>query len=153
MGLDGCGVGTPGEAHRSAWETVKLADHPHLGLILDSFHTLVLKDDPAPIADLPGDRIFYVQLADAPWVNTDVLSHSRHYRCFPGQGEFDVTGFMCAVLDSGYTGTMELNSGTLFVTSETWRHLAPHAEGTGQGPLDIKGKGELALYRVDQARA
>jgi 4-hydroxyphenylpyruvate dioxygenase len=74
-----------------AWAVVERVAHPHLGLALDSFHTLALPDDPTPIAKLPGERIFYVQLADAPWVNTDVLTHSRHYRCFPGQGEFDLT--------------------------------------------------------------
>lgn len=87
---------------------VQKVNHPSLGMALDSFHTLALRDDPRPIAQLPGDKIFYVQLADAPWMNTDVLTHSRHYRCFPGQGEFDVTGFMRAVLDAGYTGTISL---------------------------------------------
>ena len=91
-----------------AWAVVQKVNHPSLGLALDSFHTLSLRDDPAPIARLPGDRIFYVQLAEAPWVNTDVLTHSRHYRCFPGQGEFDLTGFLRATLDSGYTGTISL---------------------------------------------
>ncbi|MEX8495373.1 bifunctional sugar phosphate isomerase/epimerase/4-hydroxyphenylpyruvate dioxygenase family protein [Sphaerotilus sp.] len=91
-----------------AWDVVSKVNHPALGLALDSFHTLSLRDDPAPIARLPGDRIFYVQLADAPWVNTDVLTHSRHYRCFPGQGEMDVTGFVGAILDAGYTGTISL---------------------------------------------
>jgi 4-hydroxyphenylpyruvate dioxygenase len=91
-----------------AWAVVERVNHPSLGLALDSFHTLSLRDDPRPIAKLPGERIFYVQLADAPWVNTDVLTHSRHYRCFPGQGEFDVSGFMRAVLDAGYTGTISL---------------------------------------------
>jgi 4-hydroxyphenylpyruvate dioxygenase len=91
-----------------AWAVVERVAHPHLGLALDSFHTLALPDDPTPIAKLPGERIFYVQLADAPWVNTDVLTHSRHYRCFPGQGEFDLTGFMRGVLDSGYAGTISL---------------------------------------------
>jgi 4-hydroxyphenylpyruvate dioxygenase len=91
-----------------AWAVVERVGHPSLGLALDSFHTLSLRDDPRPIATLPGKRIFYVQLADAPWINTDVLTHSRHYRCFPGQGEFDVTGFMRAVLDAGYTGTISL---------------------------------------------
>ena len=86
-----------------AWAAVELANRPHLGLILDSFHTLALRDDPAPIAKLPGDKIFFVQLADAPWVNTDVLSHSRHYRCFPGEGEFDMAGFAAAALDAVYT--------------------------------------------------
>ena len=91
-----------------AWAVVQRVNHPHLGLALDSFHTLSLRDDPRPIAQLPGDRIFYVQLADAPWVSTDVLTHSRHYRCFPGQGEFELVGFMNALLDSGYTGTISL---------------------------------------------
>ena len=89
-----------------AWAVVQQVSHPSLGLALDSFHTLALRDDPAPIAQLPGERIFFVQLADAPWVNTDVLTHSRHYRCFPGQGELDVTGFLQAVLGSGYGGTI-----------------------------------------------
>jgi 4-hydroxyphenylpyruvate dioxygenase len=91
-----------------AWAVVERVAHPSLGLALDSFHTLSLRDDPRPISKLPGERIFYVQLADAPWVNTDVLTHSRHYRCFPGQGEFDVTGFLRAVLDAGYAGTISL---------------------------------------------
>ena len=91
-----------------AWDVVQRVNHPALGLVLDSFHTLALRDDPAPIAQLPGDRIFYVQLADAPWVNTDLLTHSRHYRCFPGQGELDVTGFVGHLLDAGYTGTLSL---------------------------------------------
>lgn len=68
-----------------AYAVVERVNHPHLGLTLDSFHTLALRDDPLPIAQLPGEKIFYVQLADAPWVQTnDVLSFSRHYRCFPG---------------------------------------------------------------------
>ncbi|HTT10337.1 MAG TPA: TIM barrel protein [Burkholderiaceae bacterium] len=100
--------GTRVNRFAQAWEVVKRVDHPNLGLALDSFHTLAVRDDPRPIARLPGEKIFYVQLADAPWVSTDVLTHSRHYRCFPGQGELDLVGFMNALLDSGYTGTISL---------------------------------------------
>ena len=50
-------------------------------------------------------RIF-VQLAAAPWVNTDVPSRSWHYRCFPGQGEFAMPGFTGAALDAGCTGLL-----------------------------------------------
>ena len=108
VGYEALAWGTQTNRFAQAWEAVRLADHPHLGLILDSFHTLVLKDDWAPIADIPGDRIFYVQLADAPWLQLDALSHSRHYRCFPGQGEFPVVPFVGAVLEAGYTGPMSL---------------------------------------------
>jgi 4-hydroxyphenylpyruvate dioxygenase len=100
--------GTQVNRFAQAWSVVERVNHPALGLALDSFHTLALRDDPRPIAALPGDRIFYVQLADAPWIHTDVIHHSRHYRCFPGQGEFDLTGFLGATLDAGYAGTISL---------------------------------------------
>lgn len=93
---------------RHAWRIVEQADHPALGLIVDSFHTLALGDDPAGIADLPGERIFFCQLADAPKRDMDVLSWSRHFRNFPGQGDLDVTGFLRAVLASGYAGPLSL---------------------------------------------
>jgi 4-hydroxyphenylpyruvate dioxygenase len=91
-----------------AWRIVQAVDHPALGLIVDSFHTLALRDDPAGIADVPGERIFFVQLADAPLRDMDVLSWSRHFRNFPGQGELPVDGFVRAVLASGYAGPLSL---------------------------------------------
>ena len=93
---------------RHAWQIVQQADHPALGLIVDSFHTLALRDDPAGLADVPGERIFFVQLADAPLRDMDVLSWSRHFRNFPGQGDLAVTGFVRAVLASGYAGPLSL---------------------------------------------
>ena len=91
-----------------AWRIVEQAAHPALGLIVDSFHTLAVGDDPDGIAALPGERVFFVQLADAPLLSMDVLSLSRHYRSFPGQGELDVPRFLRAVLASGYTGPLSL---------------------------------------------
>ena len=91
-----------------AWRIVQAADHPALGLIVDSFHTLALGDDPAGLADIPGEKIFFVQLADAPLLAMDVLSLSRHFRNFPGQGELDVPRFLRAVLASGYAGPLSL---------------------------------------------
>lgn len=93
---------------RHAWDIVQRAGHPALGLIVDSFHTLSLGDDPAGIAEVPADRLFFVQLADAPLLKMDVLSWSRHFRCFPGQGELPVTDFLKAVLASGYDGPLSL---------------------------------------------
>jgi len=91
-----------------AWKIVQQADHPALGLIVDSFHTLAIGDDPSGLAKLPGERIFFVQLADAPRVDMDVLSLSHHLRNFPGQGELPVGAFLRAVLDSGYSGPVSL---------------------------------------------
>jgi 4-hydroxyphenylpyruvate dioxygenase len=73
--------------YRDAWEVVRRADHSAIGLVLDTFHTYARKTDLKPLHAIPGDRIFLVQLADAPWLEMDILSWSRHFRCFPGQGD------------------------------------------------------------------
>ncbi len=91
-----------------AWRIVQQVDHPALGLIVDSFHTLSLADDFAGIAAVPAEKLFFVQLADAPKLAMDVLGWSRHYRNFPFQGGLDVTGFLRAVLATGYQGPLSL---------------------------------------------
>ncbi|OWY09327.1 3-keto-5-aminohexanoate cleavage protein [Thioclava sp. F34-6] len=94
--------------HRDAWEVVRRADHPNVGLILDSFHSLARKIEPDTIRRIPGDKIFYVQLADAPAIDMDLLYWSRHFRNMPGEGDLDVTGFMRAVMATGYDGPASL---------------------------------------------
>jgi 4-hydroxyphenylpyruvate dioxygenase len=94
--------------YRDAWEAVRRADHPALGLVLDSFHTLARKTDLAAMRAIPGDRIFLVQLADAPLLDMDYLSWSRHFRSFPGQGELPVLAFMEALADTGYKDFISL---------------------------------------------
>lgn len=94
--------------HRDAWEIVRRAEHPAVGLILDSFHTLARRIDPDTIRRIPGDRIFLVQVADAPLLDMDILSWSRHFRNMPGQGGLDITGFLTAVKATGYSGYLSL---------------------------------------------
>jgi 4-hydroxyphenylpyruvate dioxygenase len=94
--------------HRDAWEVVRRADHPNIGLILDSFHTLGRRLDPQTIRRIPGDKIFFVQLADAPLIDMDLLYWSRHFRNMPGEGDLDVTGFTRAVMATGYNGPLSL---------------------------------------------
>ena len=94
--------------HRDAWEIVRRADHPAIGLILDSFHTLSRRIDPETIRRIPGDRIFFVQLADEPLIDMDLLYWSRHFRNMPGEGDLDVTAFTRAVMATGYSGPISL---------------------------------------------
>ncbi|SMH51709.1 bifunctional sugar phosphate isomerase/epimerase/4-hydroxyphenylpyruvate dioxygenase family protein [Mesorhizobium australicum] len=94
--------------HRDAWEIVRRADHPNVGLILDSFHTLARKIDVGSIRSIPGDRIFIVQLADAPLIEMDLLYWSRHFRNMPGEGDLPVVDFMRAVAATGYDGPISL---------------------------------------------
>jgi 4-hydroxyphenylpyruvate dioxygenase len=91
-----------------SWRIVQKAGHPALGLCLDSFHVLSREVSPDGIAAITPGKIFFLQLADAPHLSMDVLRWSRHHRLFPGQGSFDLTGFVHRVLTAGYTGPLSL---------------------------------------------
>lgn len=108
VGFEALAWGRHVNDYRDAWEIVRRADHKAIGIILDSFHALAPSFPVRPIQSIPGDKIFLVQLADAPKLSLDVLSWSRHFRCFPGQGDLPVTAFMESVLATGYRGAWSL---------------------------------------------
>lgn len=108
LGYEALAWGRHVNDHRDAWEVVRRADHPAVGLVLDSFHTLSRHIDPDTIRRIPGDKIFFVQLADAPLIEMDLLYWSRHFRNMPGEGDLDVTAFMRAVMATGYGGPISL---------------------------------------------
>lgn len=127
--------------HRDAWEIVRRANHPNIGLILDSFHTLARRVDVETIRAIPGDRIFIVQLADAPLIDMDLLYWSRHFRNMPGEGDLPVVDFMRAVAATGYDGPLSLE-----IFNDQFR---------GGSPRSIAVDGHRSLiYLMDQvARA
>ena len=94
--------------YRHAYRIVELADHPNVGTCLDSFHILSRADDPSGIVDIPAEKIFFVQLADAPRRDMDLLSWSRHHRVFPGEGDFDLVEFLRLLAVAGYDGPVSL---------------------------------------------
>src|SRR5687768_5426433 len=94
--------------HRDAWEIARRADHPSVGLILDSFHSLARGIDSKSIRAIPGDRSFIVQVADAPRIDMDLLQWSRHFRNMPGEGDLPVADFVRAVAATGYDGPLSL---------------------------------------------
>src|SRR4051794_23417866 len=49
-----------------AWSIVRDADHPALGVCLDSFHTLSRGTSLDAISEIPAEKLFFLQLADAP---------------------------------------------------------------------------------------
>jgi 3-dehydroshikimate dehydratase len=103
-----------------AWDAVARADHPAVTLAVDTFHMLARGDDGSALAGVPGERIGFLQVADAPVLEMSVLEWSRHFRCFPGQGALDVTDVVAAVLESGYRGPLSLE-----VFSDVVREVEP----------------------------
>jgi 4-hydroxyphenylpyruvate dioxygenase len=92
----------------AAWDIVRAADRDNLGIVLDSFHICVRGNPIEPIAALPTEKIALVQVADAPALVMDPLSLSRHYRCYPGQGDYPIVDYLDAVTRSGYRGPLSL---------------------------------------------
>jgi len=125
--------------HRDAWEIVRRADHPNVGLILDSFHTLARKIDVNSIRSIPKEKLFIVQMADAPLIDMDLLYWSRHYRNMPGEGDLPVLDFMRAVAATGYDGYFSLE-----IFNDQFR---------GGLPASIAADGRRSLiYLGDQVR-
>lgn len=94
--------------HRVAWDIVLQVDHPAVGILLDSFHSLSRAIPVESIRALDPAKIVYVQLADAPVLDMNRLYWSRHFRNLPGQGGFDVEGYVTELMRIGYDGPLSL---------------------------------------------
>lgn len=126
IGFESLSWGTHCNRWSHAWDAVQRADQHNLGLILDSYHTLALRDDYRAIREIPGERIFYVQLSDAPFEVGSPPLYTRPLRTLPGLGQFDMVGFTDTVLQTGYQGPLSLE-----IFSDEYRG-AP-AESTARG--------------------
>lgn len=140
--------GTYVNDYRRAWRIVELADHPFVGTCLDSFHILSRGHDPAAIEDIPGDKIFFVQLADAPALSMDVLSWSRHHRLFPGEGDFDLTAFVGHLARAGYRGPLSLEVFNDTFRQTDTRSTAVHARRSLVALADAAARQDAPLPGV-----
>ena len=108
IGYEALAWGTHVNRWQQAWERVKAVDSPAMGIVLDSFHVLSLGDDLSALDAVPVEKITFVQLADAPLMKMDVQEWSRHFRCFPGQGELPLIQFASDLTRRGYRGPWSL---------------------------------------------
>lgn len=90
--------------YRKAWEAVQLADHNSVGIVIDNWHIMARDFPLEEIKSIPAEKIVFVQLADAPKMQMELLDWSRHHRCFPGQGDWDMEPFYEALEEIKYDG-------------------------------------------------
>jgi 4-hydroxyphenylpyruvate dioxygenase len=87
-----------------ALRVIEAVDSQHLGLALNSFFSLADGSLPARLRDIPAERIFHVQLSDAPNLHFDFTRLKNHFGLLPGQGDMNLPGFVRALARSGYDG-------------------------------------------------
>jgi sugar phosphate isomerase/epimerase len=89
----------------AAVDLVQRADHPAAGLCLDTWHTSRAGTPLAEIAALPAGVITAVELDDGTRDQVgDAYDDTVLRRRYPGDGEFDVSGFVSAVAAAGWDG-------------------------------------------------
>lgn len=121
----------------NAWEVVQKTDQKNVGLVLDGFHISRSASEMEIISSIPGDRIFHVQLSDAPSTKTDQNRLTPHSRLMPGEGELPLSEFMLATFKAGYDGPVSLE-----ITNDDFR---------GAQPRIVANDGYRSLlYLVDQ---
>lgn len=108
VGFEALAWGRHVNDYRDSWEIVRRADHPAIGLVLDTFHIFARNTDLKTIGAIPRDKIFLVQVADAPRLDMDVLQWSRHFRNLPGQGDLPLLDFMAVLHTTGYDDLISL---------------------------------------------
>jgi sugar phosphate isomerase/epimerase len=90
VAYEGLSWGRAISEYTTAWDVVRRADCPNLGLGIDSYHIFATETPLEPLQDIPADRIFLVQLSDFMWneVRTveERIATARTFRVFPGEG-------------------------------------------------------------------
>ena len=131
--------GTHVNTWQHSWDLIRRAGHAQLGLCLDSFHILARGSDTTGIVGIDGNRLFFLQLSDAPTLDLGVLAWSRHHRLYPGQGAFDLVDFTADVLATGYSGPLSLE-----VFNDVFRQADP-------GPTAVDARRSLLALQEDLA--
>ena len=133
--------------HRQVWDIVQRADHPNVGILLDSFHSLARGIPSESLRAIDPAKIVFVQLADAPRFDMGHLFWSRHFRSMPGQGDLAVTDYVTELLRLGYDGPLSLE-----IFNDRFRATAPEMVAI-DGMRSLVALYDSASEMVDRGRS
>jgi sugar phosphate isomerase/epimerase len=90
-----------------AVEVVRAADRANGSVLVDSWHLFRSGASVADLAAAPGELVGYVQIDDAPvQPEAEPYLETMHRRRLPGDGDFDLVGFVRALAEIGYAGPL-----------------------------------------------
>jgi sugar phosphate isomerase/epimerase len=90
IAYEGLSWGRTINEYTTAWDVVRRADAPNLGLGLDSYHAFATNTPLDGLDQIDPRKIFLVQLSDFMWQATrtveERITTARTFRVFPGEG-------------------------------------------------------------------
>jgi sugar phosphate isomerase/epimerase len=103
----------------TALELVQGAAEPNGALAIDTWHMGKLGISPADLKRIPPEYLGWVELSDGQYENMpDPIDEVVNHRKLPGEGEFDIPGYVEACQHVGYEGPWGVE-----VLSEELRNL------------------------------
>ncbi|GAY11525.1 sugar phosphate isomerase/epimerase [Pseudonocardia sp. N23] len=125
-------------------EIVSASDPAQGGIAIDTWHLGKLGITPGDLAAIPPERLTFVELSDGQVAN--MPDHSREttrHRRLPGEGEFDITGYVAALRGLGYRGPwgVEVLSDALraLPVEEIFRRTADTTSAALAAPVAAEG--------------
>ena len=103
----------------TALEIVRKAGAPNGGINVDAWHLVRSGTRLAELAEVAGELILGIQIDDGPAEpEANLVEATLHHRALPGEGEFDIPGYVEACQHVGYEGPWGVE-----VLSEELRNL------------------------------
>ncbi len=100
-----------------ALELIDRAGVSDAGVLVDTWHFFLGPDDWNDLAELPLERIAYIQFDDHPAITSDDLREETiNRRAFPGEGLFDLERFSRTLRARGFDGLVSVE-----ILSKAWR--------------------------------
>jgi sugar phosphate isomerase/epimerase len=89
----------------TALTLVTEANQPNGGLAIDTWHMAKLGIPPDELKRIPPQYLTWVELSDGQFENMeDPIDEVVNHRHLPGEGEFDIPGYVEACREVGYEG-------------------------------------------------
>ena len=89
----------------TALQVVGAADSGNAGVAIDTWHMSKLGIAPEELRKAPLEQLGWIELSDGQRENMDdLIEETTQYRKLPGEGEFDIPGYIDVAQDMGYPG-------------------------------------------------
>ena len=87
-----------------AWEIVREAGRDNGGVLLDTWHLLRSGGTPESLLEIPRDRVYAIQVSDAPAVaESNLMEETMARRLLPGEGAARVRDVLNVLSEGGCT--------------------------------------------------